>query len=150
MSRCSYYATECKRGCTDKCAAENAFRPSNGAEGMDWMEDYCFRCIHDNPYLDNGEQLWRGRRRCEILTASLCFYPTDPEYPKEWIMKNGQGHCTAHVRWDWGTDGDPDDPDNPKAPVPYNPNQLEMFPLSPTELDFQPKQQPHENSHNIR
>lgn len=70
-------------------------------------------------------------------------YPTEPEYPKEWIY-DALGHptCTKYVNWNWGTDGDPDDPDNPKAPPPPpDPRQLNIFPLYPTEKNFIEKEQ---------
>jgi hypothetical protein len=51
----------------------------------------------------------------------------DPEYPREWCYdESGKPTCTAWVKWDWGTDGDPDDPDNPKYRPPDDPNQLCM------------------------
>lgn len=136
---CKRYATECKRNCTDKCACENSYQPSCGTEGMDWMEDFCFQCIHENPYLDDNDRYdkWMGERRCDILTAAMFFNPTDPKYPTEWIYKDGKPICTKFQKWDWGIDGDPDDPDNPKAPPPPpDPNQLHLFPLYPDERAF--------------
>jgi hypothetical protein len=135
--QCKTYATECKRNCTDKCACENSYHPSNGTEGMSFIEDFCLQCIHDNPYLDTNEHHWMGKRRCDIFTATLCFHPPDPEYPKEWIYLAGKPTCTKFVKWDWGNDGDPDDPENPKAPPPPpDPNQLHLFPLYPDERAF--------------
>lgn len=135
--KCTEFSSECKRGCSGTCAAQNSFRPSSGTEGMDWMEDFCFQCIHDNPYLDNNEKHWMGKRRCDLMTASMLFCPTEPEYPKEWIYKDGKPICTKFQKWDWGNDGDPDDPDNPKAPPPPpDPNQLSLFPLYPDERAF--------------
>ena len=128
--KCERYNTECKRGCTTTCACLNSYHPSNGTEGMSFMEDFCLQCIHDNPDLDSP-------KKCEILTATMCFYPTDPEYPKEWIYKNGYPVCTKFQKWDWGNDGDPDDPDNPKAPPPPpDPMQLDLFPLFPSEIEL--------------
>lgn len=124
--QCKRYALECKRSCTDKCACENSYRPSNGSEGEGFMSEFCLQCIHDNPDPNSP-------KKCEILTATMFFYPTDPEYPKEWIYKDGKPRCTNFVRWDWDNDGDPDDPHNPKAPVIPDPNQLDLFPLYPNE-----------------
>jgi len=67
----------------------------------------------------------------------MCYGVNEPQYPKEWIYKDGKPTCTAFVKWDWDNDGDPDDPDNPKAPPPPpDPMQLDLFPLSPDETSF--------------
>lgn len=106
------------------------YRPSNGTEGMYFTEEYCMNCIHCDPDPD-------GEKQCEILCASMCFSIGDPEYPKQWQYKDDQPICTEWVKWDWGNDGDPDDPDNPKAPPPTpDPRQLNLFPLTPNETDF--------------
>lgn len=122
--KCTTYALECKRGCTDKCAAENSYCPSNGSEGMGFTSSFCDHCLHDNPDPEKNP-------KCEILTATMCFYPTDPEYPLEWIYDSlGHPRCTKFVNWNWSSDGDPDDPDNPKRPPdPPDPRQLNLFPL---------------------
>ena len=123
MSQCKTYATECKRGCTTKCACENSYRPSNGTEGMIFEEHFCANCIYDNPDPDKEP-------RCDIITNAMCFSPTEPEYPREWIYKHDKPMCTKFMKWDWGNDGDPNDPDNPKAPLPPpDPRQLNIFPL---------------------
>lgn len=122
--RCKNYALECKRGCTDKCIADNLYCPSNGTEGMFFTSEFCDHCIHDNPD-------YEGKPRCEILMLTMCFYPTDPQYPREWIY-DALGHpkCTKYVNWNWSSDGDPNDPDNPKKlPDPPDPRQLNLFPL---------------------
>ena len=134
--QCKTYATECKRKCTTTCACLNSYRPSNGTEGMSFIESWCAQCIHDNP--DENSP-----KKCEILTATMFFYPTDPEYPKEWIYQDNEPVCTAFVKWDWGNDGDPDDPDNPnKPPDPPDPNQLDLFPLYPNETVNSPHHEP--------
>jgi hypothetical protein len=129
--KCKRFASECKRGCTDNCAAENAYIPSNGTEGMMFTESFCDHCIHDNPDPNS-------RKKCELLTASMFFLPTDPEFPREWTYDPfGNPVCTKHVNWNWGKYGDPDDPDNPnKPPDPPDPKQLDMFPLYPHEEIF--------------
>jgi hypothetical protein len=127
---CPTFASECKRGCTDKCAAENAYIPSNGSEGMGFMSCFCERCIHDNPDPEKNP-------KCDIIALAMLYYPTDPKYPGEWIYKNNEPTCTKFVKWDWDNDGDPGDPDNPKAPVIPDPRQLNLFPLFPTEQNTQ-------------
>lgn len=95
-----------------------SYRPSNGTEGMWFTDEYCMNCINCDPDPE-------GEKQCEILMRSMMYSVKDPEYPKEWIYdENDEPKCTSHVKWDWGTDGDPDDPDNPKAPIPDDPNQL--------------------------
>ncbi len=131
MDQCSTYASECKRGCNGVCAAKNSYYPSNGTEGAGFMGIHCENCIHDNVAKE---------KYCPIITSTMCFYPTDPEYPREWIIKDGRATCTNFVKWDWGNDGDPDDPDNPLAPPPPpDPNQLNLFPLYPDEKHFESK-----------
>jgi len=94
------------------------YRPSNGTEGEWFMCEYCLNCIHENPDMDK-------KPKCKLMTASMCFDITEPEYPKEWCYdENDKPVCTKFVKWDWGNDGDPNDPDNPKAPIPEDPNQL--------------------------
>lgn len=102
------------------------YRPSNGTEGMSFIDTYCMNCINCDPDPD-------GPKQCDILMRSMCHDLEEPEYPKEWQYINGEPKCTAHVKWDWGNDGDPDDPDNPKAPPPPVPaNQLCL----PFEMDL--------------
>lgn len=123
----------CKRGCTDKCAAENLYHPSNGTEGISFMEDFCDQCLHQNP---DPDPKYSKPKNCDICMRTMMYYPTDPEYPREWIYDSfGNPKCTAYVFWNWNIDGDPDDPDNPnKPPDPPDPNQLHLFPLYPDEL----------------
>jgi hypothetical protein len=106
------------------------YRPSNGTEGM-WFEDkFCSNCIHDCPK-ENG-------KKCEIILYAMMCDVTDKEYPREWIYKDNKPTCTNFVKWDWGSDGDPDDPDNPNAPLPPTPiNQLDLFPTYPDEVYYE-------------
>jgi hypothetical protein len=96
---------------------------------MGFTSAFCDNCLHDNPDPEK-------KPKCEILTATMCFYPTDPEYPLEWIYDSlGHPRCTKFVNWNWSSDGDPDDPDNPnKPPDPPDPRQLNLFPLFHPEL----------------
>lgn len=66
-------------------------------------------------------------RKCEILSKSMIYDLNDKEYPEEWTVdEKNNPFCTNYCFWDWDNDGNPDDPQNPKAPVPYDPNQLVM------------------------
>ena len=112
------------------------YRPSNGTEGMWFESNFCYSCIHQNP--DPTKE-----KNCEIAMRAFCFDVDDKEYPIEW-QYDALGHptCTAHVDWNWDSDGDPEDPDNPKAPPPPpDPNQLSLFPLYPNDLNFQEHKQ---------
>lgn len=93
--------------------------PGNGSEGMWFTGKFCGNCIHDNPDYEAKAP------RCDILTLTMCCSPNDEEYPSEWTYDDGGNPiCTKFSKWDWENDGDPLDLDNPKAPMPFNPNQL--------------------------
>ncbi len=96
------------------------YRPSNGTEGEIFHERHCYQCIHCDP--DPS-----GDKQCNILLRTLIHSINEPEYPKEWCYIDGTPTCTSWVKWDWGNDCNPYDPDNPKAPIPYDPNQLLLF-----------------------
>jgi len=97
------------------------YRPSNGTEGEYFMSEFCYQCIHENP---NSE----GKPKCNIMTSSMCFSISEPEYPKEWVQDiDGKNpRCTKFKKWDWGNDGDPNDPENPKYVTPKSPNQMHL------------------------
>lgn len=109
-----------------------SYIPSNGTEGMWFAEKFCEQCIHCNPDPSKKPQ-------CDIMARAWLHGINDKEYPTEWVYdENGEPTCLAHVKWDWGNDGDPEDPDNPNAPPPPpDPNQLNLFPLYPDETVFE-------------
>ena len=112
---------------------QRPYRPSNGTEGECFIDTYCMNCINCDPNPD-------GKKQCEILCASLWFNINEEGYPKEWIYnEQNKPTCTSWVKWDWGTDGNPDDRDNPKAPIPDDPNQL-MLPFIFDELGIKEPQ----------
>lgn len=102
----------------------SSYRPSNGTEGMFFTGKFCDNCIHEK-FSHTGNM---GDLCCDILSNTMCFDQSDPEYPKEWIYdENGKPTCTAHVFWDWGTDnGEGNGFNEPPPPEPFNPNQLVM------------------------
>lgn len=117
------------------------YYPSNGTEGYSFIDYYCMNCLHCDPDPE-------GEKQCMILCRTLVHSPKDPEYPKEWTYnEKGEPICTNHVKWDWGNDGNPDDPDNPNNPPSVDPDQLSLFPLYPSELDFEPVQTRREAHH---
>lgn len=110
------------------------FRPSNGTEGMIFMDAFCEQCIHEKYSHTQND----ADKKCDLMSAAMIFDIGDDDYPKEWVHDmEGWPICTAWKKWDWGNDGDPDDPDNPNYRPPSNPNQLNLFPLYPDERNFQ-------------
>lgn len=71
---------------TTQRGSPRPYRPSNGSEGMDFQEQYCFRCAKDN-YPDGP--------MCPIVADSYVYKIDDPEYPKAWIIgDDGFPTCT--------------------------------------------------------
>jgi hypothetical protein len=104
------------------------YQPSNGTEGMAFIDIWCGNCIHESPEMES-------KHKCEILTLTMGLDVKDPEYPLEWCYdEKGYGQCTAFVKWDWGNDGDPNDPYNPKAPIPVSDKQL-VFPFIVSDIE---------------
>lgn len=57
------------------------YRPSNGTEGMIFMDKFCDRCER---YDD-----------CEIQVRSMLYEINHLLYPKQWVKdEDGQGKCT--------------------------------------------------------
>lgn len=90
------------------------YRPSNGTEGMGFMEKFCENCIHDN-----GDTVM-----CEIITLVMGLDVDHKDYPEEWTYdEKGSPTCKKFVKWDWGKDDD----GNwilPEPPPIDDPNQL--------------------------
>lgn len=62
------------------------YRPSNGFEGMDFMERFCEQCTKD----DHGQ----GEKVCDIIGASMVYDIDEPEYPNAWRYDGeGKPHC---------------------------------------------------------
>ena len=59
------------------------YRPSNGCEGLDFREEFCFRCARDK------------NEDCSILNATMVYMADDPNYPKEWVTDVRGPRCTA-------------------------------------------------------
>jgi len=69
--------------------AGKPYRPSNGTEGMMFMEKFCDRCQRDALYRKTG---WDG---CEIIDASLV------DGAKEWTHDaEGRPTCTEFEKED--------------------------------------------------
>lgn len=69
------------------------YQPSNGTEGMYFMEQWCDRCVKDSCGADEetGQQ-------CPIIGNTMAYDRDDPEYPREWRQDGEEGpRCTAFV-----------------------------------------------------
>jgi hypothetical protein len=63
------------------------YRPSNGTEGMMFMERWCDRCAKSK-WTDNGAD-------CQIIPNTMLMDSDDEGYPPEWTFDEGQPCCTA-------------------------------------------------------
>jgi len=59
------------------------YQPSNGTEGMWFMDKFCDRCHYEV-----------GGRQCPIILKTMVLDMEDPDYPKEWIYNDGGPVCT--------------------------------------------------------
>ena len=66
-------------------AIATKYRPANGAEGDFFMEQFCNRCIHDDP--DN-------LKLCSIIAASMSFDVEEEGYPDDWRCGENGPICT--------------------------------------------------------
>lgn len=103
--------------------SQRKYRPSNGSEGMWFVETYCSRCIHEKFMHTNDHE----DKKCDIFSNTLIFNVNEKGYPEEWIYDDNENpKCTAHGRWDWGRDDDEGGLNEPPPIYPDNPNQLCM------------------------
>lgn len=105
-------------------SAGESFRPSNGTEGMIFMDAFCEHCINEKwCHTQNDDD-----KKCDILSNSMLYDPGEPGYPEEWVYnEEGWPVCTAWKRWDWGRD-EGDGFNEPPPIYPEDPNQL-CFPF---------------------
>ena len=104
------------------------FFPSNGTEGMIFVENFCSNCIHEK-FMNTQNY---NDKKCEIFDNSLLnnrpCYNKDLEYDGwEWFCNEDFGNwkCSQFKYWDWGNDRD--GRNEPSEPIPYDPNQLLLF-----------------------
>lgn len=64
-----------------------SYRPSNGSEGDSFMARWCF----------DGCRKHTESKPCRIMGRSLFNSINDPDYPKEWVYKDGVPICTAYT-----------------------------------------------------
>lgn len=67
------------------------YRPSNGTEGADFMDEWCNRCARDAAFREDPDNC----DGCSIAAATFAFEIDHPEYPKEWITDEKGPRCTA-------------------------------------------------------
>ena len=107
------------------------YRPSNGTEGMIFVDEYCSHCIHEK-FMHTQVH---GDLQCEIFDKTLIYDVKDKEYPEEWTYdENGHGICTKFKKFDWGRDDDGEWKDPPPPPT-DDPNQL-VIPFIFDELEI--------------
>jgi hypothetical protein len=111
-----------------QCAGQT-FMPSNGTEGMIFVDAFCERCVHEKFSHTHNE----CDKKCDIFTRSMI----EDEVP-EWVYsEEGWPICTAWVPWDWNKNDDDDNwNDPPPGPDPVDPMQLNLFPLYPDEQNY--------------
>lgn len=103
------------------------YMPSNGTEGCGFIESFCGRCLHER-WLHYPEED-RDEDKCRIFTDSMI-----KDYVPEWIYDNGEPRCTEFVPFDWDNEDPEGDP--PKKPILPDPRQIDLFPLYPSEKEF--------------
>jgi hypothetical protein len=86
--------------------AGKPYQPSNGTEGLSFMEAFCCRCTKDKVYQewecsdqkgDPPPQNPDGSMGCPILAATMRYDIDDAEYPKDFWTHNAGGEpvCKA-------------------------------------------------------
>lgn len=61
------------------------YRPSNGAEGMDFEARFCARC-----------HWWQGDERgCPIQAGAFLHQVGEPGYPSQWVYGEDGPTCTS-------------------------------------------------------
>lgn len=66
------------------------YRPSNGTEGECFQDAWCEKCKADRAFRESGEE-----PGCDIIARSMAFNVDEPEYPREWVWRDGYAVCTA-------------------------------------------------------
>jgi hypothetical protein len=64
------------------------YRPSNGSEGMVFMEQFCFKCGRDAKYQETQD----GKYGCPILSSSLFANIDHPLYPCQYWIQDDDGN----------------------------------------------------------
>lgn len=71
-----------------------SYRPSNGTEGMAFIDAWCANCVHDRATRED-----RPEDGCRIVAETMALAVDDPAYPEEWVVDaEGAPRCTAFER----------------------------------------------------
>src|SRR5690606_777867 len=78
------------RASGDAAAMTEKYRPSNGTEGMSFIDAWCDRCKRAAAFpAGTGDS-------CPIAAGTFGFDVGDPKYPSEWTYDaEGEPICTA-------------------------------------------------------
>jgi hypothetical protein len=76
-----------------------SYRPANGTEGDCFMASWCRHCARDKAMREGAEiDECDDDEICQIIGNTQAFDTDHPEYPIEWIYKDGQPVCTAFIQ----------------------------------------------------
>lgn len=78
--------------------SETPYRPSNGTAGESFYARWCCLCARDK--VMNGTvdvDAASDEDMCPIIAATLRHDITHPDYPKEWVRRDGVPTCTAYT-----------------------------------------------------
>lgn len=79
--------------------AGKPYQPSNGTEGMCFVDSWCGNCARDKA-MSEGKPIedCDDDEKCDIIANSMAYDRDDPRYPKAWVYgKDGHPCCTAFV-----------------------------------------------------
>lgn len=74
------------------------YQPSNGTEGMSFIESWCGKCEHERKVRELTDEGITPAQEdyCPILGNTMIYSTDHPGYPREWCYDdNGQPQCTA-------------------------------------------------------
>lgn len=79
--------------------AGEKYRPSNGTEGLLFMDAFCRRCQRDKAMREGADfDECDDNERCQIIADTFAYNIEDPEYPTAWQYgKDGQPCCTQFI-----------------------------------------------------
>lgn len=101
--------------------ANKPYQPTNGTEGMSFIDKFCANCIHEKwmhtPEDDNA-------KKCEVLTNTF----VDDDFSQWFYDDKGSPYCKCFQKWDWGNDDDNNGLNEPPIIEPDDPMQL-VFPF---------------------
>lgn len=71
------------------------YRPSNGTEGVSFIDYWCNNCARDAEFRNGGPDA-DPAKGCRILADTFAYDIAHPDYPKELVYgDNGEPCCAA-------------------------------------------------------